>query len=1317
MTGRADARWTGIFAVALGAAAAAGDPLAALGARAVAAEVPRAARIPEGLFPGDAAIELRLGGAPLALDLPRKLELASGERREFRLGRGVRLAFRRGPEAPTARPPEGPEAEALLVSVLNLSPPEAGDLEVSIDASLPGFERARPARFSRRGGDDAFLLAYAARGGGGGGLGDILARGRSSIAAARGFYDPAADLGADLGAIDPALAFEVALAGAAGATPPAGAGASGGGLPVRVRGKVPRGRETAVFYFRLVPRALGRGAETVPVERPAAAAPRVPPAALGGWILPGGPGVEGEARRLLERAKLPGEAYVELGDGWQGKPASSLFARPARSWLAALREEEAPGEAAQDAGPGAAPGGRRVAGRIARLRALGVSVGLWIVPHGQGDDALFRERPRAFVRDRDGRPVPDRVLGPYVVDGTSEEGLAYLRELARELAATGAGAVRLGGLSAALAFYRRAEGELSIPGKDPLEVLRSTIRAMREGASGPLVLAGDRDAPPEVAGELDAAVPASPPDPGVDPLWLEGAAAAGELRRHLSPSWVELLPVRAGELGRRDEAGGLAFREARSRIALAAVTGRRLLLEGALDIPPELEGLFRRARLPGVACPVDLVRFEEPPRVWALDLGGELGGLLAAAINFDPLRSATAVFRFDAVGLRAEEAGSAGGGAGRCLVMDLERGTIAALSSGPLDLVLLPGDARILSIVPAGGKPRILGVAGDLRATARALSEAVWDPAERTLRSRIEVDPAAGEATVRLHAGERHRFTGAEVRGGSYEAAERDGDIVVRVRGGGGEEDAPADAAGGRASRSLDPGLDGLRALEVSFRFAEVPTGAPGAVPLAPPRDLAVRLEPSERRPLLTWSAGEDSPRWWGAVSGFAVFRDGAEVGRTADVAFLDRSAPRRGAFSYGVAALPAAPLGAGEAPPTSAPVEFRAPEASDAFLDEWTVLGDLGRGARPALRRSAAGGPLSVGGERFARGLGVRAPSRVEYRLDGAYARFEARVGVDDAARFQGAVVFAVEADGAERFRTDAIRGGGGPPARIRADVSGAERLALVVEDASGGAEPALADWCAARLVALATFPLARAHAHNDYRHARPLLDALEHGFSSVEADVFLVEGKLLVGHDRGELRPERTLEALYLDPLLERVRRNGGSVHPGGGEFILLLDAKADGEAVYRALQALLPEYAEMLTVFRADAIERRAVTAILSGDRPRAAVEADAERLVALDGRLPDLESDAPASLVPLVSQDWASAFAWRGSGRMPEAQRRELRRLVEAAHARGRKLRFWGTPHAPSLWDELFDAGVDLLNADDLEGLEDFLRERLREGSPP
>ncbi|MGI9240008.1 MAG: hypothetical protein ACR2RV_04365, partial [Verrucomicrobiales bacterium] len=74
---------------------------------------------------------------------------------------------------------------------------------------------------------------------------------------------------------------------------------------------------------------------------------------------------------------------------------------------------------------------------------------------------------------------------------------------------------------------------------------------------------------------------------------------------------------------------------------------------------------------------------------------------------------------------------------------------------------------------------------------------------------------------------------------------------------------------------------------------------------------------------------------------------------------------------------------------------------------------------------------------------------------------------------------------------------------------------------------------------------PLQQAHAHNDYEHERPLHDALEHGFCGVEADIYLVGGELLVAHDRKDLKPERTLQALYLDPLQKRVEANGGQVY----------------------------------------------------------------------------------------------------------------------------------------------------------------------------
>ncbi|MFF8833343.1 phosphatidylinositol-specific phospholipase C/glycerophosphodiester phosphodiesterase family protein [Streptomyces sp. NPDC015131] len=243
---------------------------------------------------------------------------------------------------------------------------------------------------------------------------------------------------------------------------------------------------------------------------------------------------------------------------------------------------------------------------------------------------------------------------------------------------------------------------------------------------------------------------------------------------------------------------------------------------------------------------------------------------------------------------------------------------------------------------------------------------------------------------------------------------------------------------------------------------------------------------------------------------------------------------------------------------------------------------------------------------------------------------------------------------------------------------------------------------------------PLRRAHAHNDYLHPRPLHDALHHGFTSVEADVFLVDGALLVAHDPAGLDPARTLRALYLEPLAARVRAHG-SVHPGHHRPVqLLVDIKADGVAAYRALHRELAPYRWMMSRCADGRVRPGAVTAVVSGDRAaRAPLEAQRVRYAFYDGRLDDLGTAAPASLVPLVSAAWSSVFGTHGTGPLPPAARARLHRLVAAAHREGRRIRFWGTPDTPgpardALWAELLAARVDHLNTDDLPGLARFLR---------
>ena len=239
---------------------------------------------------------------------------------------------------------------------------------------------------------------------------------------------------------------------------------------------------------------------------------------------------------------------------------------------------------------------------------------------------------------------------------------------------------------------------------------------------------------------------------------------------------------------------------------------------------------------------------------------------------------------------------------------------------------------------------------------------------------------------------------------------------------------------------------------------------------------------------------------------------------------------------------------------------------------------------------------------------------------------------------------------------------------------------------------------------------PLDRAHAHNDYMHKRPLLDALDCGFCSVEADIHLVDGALLVAHDRDQCEPERTIEALYLDPLRARAKAYDGRIYPKGPQVTLLIDIKSDAEKTYAALHKVLESYADIMTEFRGDEVTQRAVMALISGNRPVKVITAQPVRYAAIDGRPPDLVRNPPANLVPLVSSSWTALFTWNGRGDMPQADQEKLADFVKQAHDQGRRIRFWSLPWSGQVWPKLYEAGVDLLNADNLRGMQKFLLEQ-------
>ncbi|KAL8643223.1 MAG: hypothetical protein Q9226_008418 [Calogaya cf. arnoldii] len=269
--------------------------------------------------------------------------------------------------------------------------------------------------------------------------------------------------------------------------------------------------------------------------------------------------------------------------------------------------------------------------------------------------------------------------------------------------------------------------------------------------------------------------------------------------------------------------------------------------------------------------------------------------------------------------------------------------------------------------------------------------------------------------------------------------------------------------------------------------------------------------------------------------------------------------------------------------------------------------------------------------------------------------------------------------------------------------------------------------------------------HSHNDYERRVPLYDALQAGCISVEADVWLRDDDLFVGHTENALTPERTLQSLYLNPLLSILARQNahGISSESNGEqteypftanvrgifetntsvsLTLLLDIKTDGHAtlpiIRRQLEPLRTQ--GWLTHVSGSTLVPGPITIVSSGNTPFQSIQTEKEnRDIFFDAPLAQFwgeDIDASRTNRALFNQQnslYASAsFAdiigepWYGMLR-PE-QGELIRAHVQATAAQGLKVRYWDTPAWPlklrdHVWDVLVKEGVGILNVDDLDSV--------------
>jgi hypothetical protein len=260
--------------------------------------------------------------------------------------------------------------------------------------------------------------------------------------------------------------------------------------------------------------------------------------------------------------------------------------------------------------------------------------------------------------------------------------------------------------------------------------------------------------------------------------------------------------------------------------------------------------------------------------------------------------------------------------------------------------------------------------------------------------------------------------------------------------------------------------------------------------------------------------------------------------------------------------------------------------------------------------------------------------------------------------------------------------------------------------------------------------------HSHNDYWRRIPLFEALGSGCISVEADVYLRNSDLLVGHTSSSLHRDSSLRSMYLEPLQRMLETQNTHITDGTwrGIFdhapeqtvVLLIDHKTAGPETFTELYNQLQPLRDLdyLTYWNGTNRVIRPLTIVASGNAPFLSVTAlnPAHRDIFWDAKLDrlisgddDFDAEPPIYAYNISNSYFASTefklarlSAWHNESLpLPSTPREKDVASTQIAQAKARGLiaRYWDTPGSPQnlrdiVWRVLVEAEVGVLNIDDL-----------------
>lgn len=231
--------------------------------------------------------------------------------------------------------------------------------------------------------------------------------------------------------------------------------------------------------------------------------------------------------------------------------------------------------------------------------------------------------------------------------------------------------------------------------------------------------------------------------------------------------------------------------------------------------------------------------------------------------------------------------------------------------------------------------------------------------------------------------------------------------------------------------------------------------------------------------------------------------------------------------------------------------------------------------------------------------------------------------------------------------------------------------------------------------------YSLSNTHAHNDYMHKVPFYTAFNAGFGSIEADIYPVNGTMLVAHNKKDIRSHRTLQSLYLLPLLSELKKDKSR------KVKLLIDIKENYKA---SLQVLIKQLKPLQKFLVSTQKFNNQLTILISGNRPPPAEYKNYPDFIYFDDDLQMKHDSTEWRRVGQVSLSLQNYTRWKGDTVLNKHDSEVVQKVIDSVHNAGKTIRLWAAPDTRLSWKTQMHLGVDLIGTDELQELAAFIKEQ-------